>query len=84
MLYKTMGNYESAIAQFTRSMQLAPDIINPYEELGNIYLHHFKDVEKAKFYYSRGIEAAPKARAQVDMLRRIVQDLESRYGDSRG
>jgi tetratricopeptide (TPR) repeat protein len=77
LLYKTMENYESAIAQFTRSTQLAPDIINPYEELGNIYLHHFKDTEKAKFYYSRGIEAAPKARVQVEMLRRIVQDLES-------
>ena len=77
LLYKTMGNYESAVAQFTRSTQLAPDIINPYEELGNIYLHHFKDAEKAKFYYTRGIESAPKARTTVEMLRRIVQDLES-------
>jgi tetratricopeptide (TPR) repeat protein len=78
MLYKKMGHYESAITQFITSTQFAPDIINPYEEIGNIYLYQFNDVEKAKFYYSKGIEAAPKARSAVDMLRRIVQDLESR------
>jgi tetratricopeptide (TPR) repeat protein len=78
MLHKKMGDYESAITQFITSTQFAPDIINPYEEIGNIYLHQFNDVEKAKFYYSKGIEAAPKARSAVDMLRRIVQDLESR------
>jgi tetratricopeptide (TPR) repeat protein len=78
LLYKGMGHYESAISQFIKSMELAPDIINPYEETGNIYLNHFKDPEKAKLYYSRGIEAVPKARSTVEMLRRIVQDLESR------
>jgi tetratricopeptide (TPR) repeat protein len=77
-VYKEMGDYESAISAFTKSMELAPDIINPYEELGNIYLHQFNDVEKAKFYYTRGIEAVPQATSKVDMLRRIVQDLESR------
>jgi tetratricopeptide (TPR) repeat protein len=77
-VYKEMGDYESAISAFTKAMELAPDIINPYEELGNIYLHQFNDVEKAKFYYSRGIEAAPKAAAHVEILRRVIQDLESR------
>jgi len=77
-VYKEMGDYESAISAFTKSMELAPDIINPYEELGNIYLHQFNDVEKAKSYYTKGIEAVPQATSKVDMLRRIVQDLESR------
>jgi tetratricopeptide (TPR) repeat protein len=77
-VYKEMGDYESAISAFRKSMELAPDIINPYEELGNIYLHQFNDVEKAKSYYTRGIEAVPQATSKVDMLRRIVQDLESR------
>jgi tetratricopeptide (TPR) repeat protein len=77
-IYKMIGDYGVAISAFTKSMELAPDIINPYEELGNIYLHQFNDVEKAKFYYTRGIEAVPQATSKVDMLRRIVQDLESR------
>ena len=77
-IYKMIGDYGVAISAFRKSMELAPDIINPYEELGNIYLHQFNDVEKAKFYYTRGIEAVPQATSKVDMLRRIVQDLESR------
>jgi tetratricopeptide (TPR) repeat protein len=77
-IYKVIGDYGMAISAFTKSMELAPHIINPYEELGNIYLHQFNDVEKAKSYYTKGIEAVPQATSKVDMLRRIVQDLESR------
>jgi tetratricopeptide (TPR) repeat protein len=77
MMYKEMGDYEPAISAFTKSMELAPHIINPYEELGNIYVH-LNDVERAKYYYTKGIEAVPQATSKVDMLRRIVQDLESR------
>ncbi len=58
-------------------MELAPHIINPYEELGNIYLTKVKDIEKAKFYYSKGIENVPKATARVEQLRWMIQDLES-------
>ena len=78
MMYKERGDYESAISAFSKAVELAPDIISPYEELGNIYLHQFNDVAKAKFYYSRGIEAAPKAAAHVERLNRVIQDLESR------
>jgi tetratricopeptide (TPR) repeat protein len=78
MMYKERGDYESAISAFSKAVELAPDIISPYEELGNIYLHQFNDVAKAKFYYSRGIEAAPKAAAHVERLKRVIQDLESR------
>ena len=77
-VYKEMGDYGAAVSSFTRSMELAPHIINPYEELGNIYLHHFKDVQKAKDYFTRGIEAVPDAPSRVDTLRREIQDLESR------
>ena len=71
-----MGHYNAAISELIKSMELAPHIINPYEELGNIYLSKLKDVEKAKFYYSKGIEAAPKAKAKVNDLRWMIQDLE--------
>ena len=76
MMYKEMEHYESAITELIKSSQLAPDIINPYEELGNIYLDQFNDFEKAKSYYIRGIEAAPNATKRVEMLRWVIQDLE--------
>jgi tetratricopeptide (TPR) repeat protein len=76
LLYKEMGNYELSIAEFTKSMELTPQIINPYMEIGNIYLSKFNDVEKAKYYYSKAIEAAPKAKAKVENLRWMIQDLE--------
>jgi tetratricopeptide (TPR) repeat protein len=76
LVYKEMGRYDAAISELIKSMELAPQIINPYEELGNIYLSKVKDVEKAKFYYSKGIEAVPKAKARVDDLRWMIQDLE--------
>jgi tetratricopeptide (TPR) repeat protein len=76
LVYKEMGQYDAAISELVKAMELAPQIINPYEELGNIYLSKVKNIEKAKFYYTKGIEAVPKAKARVDDLRWMIQDLE--------
>jgi len=77
LLYKEMGRYKNAISEMTQAMELAPHIINPYEELGNLYLSKLKDVEKAKYYYGKGIGAAPKAISRVETLRWMIQDLEA-------
>ena len=76
MVYKDAGRYEEAVSELLKSMKLAPHIINPYEELGNIYASKFKDFEKATYYYGKGIEAAPKARSKVEDLRWMIQDIE--------
>jgi len=76
MVYREAGQYEAAISEWLKSMGLVPHIINPYEELGNIYASRLKDREKAIYYYSKGIEAAPKAKSRVEDLRWMVQDLE--------
>ena len=75
-VYKDAGKYESALSELIKSSELAPNIINPYEEMGNIYASRLKDREKAIYYYSKGIEAAPKAKSRVEDLRWMVQDLE--------
>ena len=77
LVYKDAGHYEAAISEMLKSIELAPDIINSYVELGNIYAGKLKDFEKAKFYYTRGIEAAPKAKLMVEDLRWMIQDLEA-------
>jgi len=76
MLYKEMGQDEMAISELKKTSELAPHIINPYEELGNIYASRLKDREKAIYYYSKGIEMAPKAKERIEELRWIIQDLE--------
>jgi len=76
MIYKEAGQYEGAVSEFLKSSELAPHVINPYEELGNLYATGMKDLEKAKYYYTQGIEAAPKAKSKVEDLRWMVQDLE--------
>ena len=76
LVYKDSGRYEAAISEFLKSIELAPDIINPYIELGNTYATGMKDLEKAKYYYSKGIEMAPKAKSKVEDLRWMIQDLE--------
>jgi tetratricopeptide (TPR) repeat protein len=76
MVYKDRGQYEEAVSELMKSVELAPHIINPYEELGNIYANRLKDFEKAKYYYVMGIEAVPKAKARVEDLRWMIQDLE--------
>jgi tetratricopeptide (TPR) repeat protein len=76
MLYKDMGHYEAAVSELIKATQLAPEIINPYEELGNIYISKIGDREKGAYYYKRGIESAPKAKLSVDDLRWMIQDLE--------
>jgi len=77
MVYKDAGRYEEAVSELLKSMKLAPHILNPYEELGNIYASKFKDLEKAKYYYGKGIEAVAKARSKVEDLRWMIQDLEA-------
>jgi Tfp pilus assembly protein PilF len=77
MLHKDAGQYEAAVSELLKSMELAPHIINPYEELGNIYASKFKDMEKAKYYYAKGIEAVPQAKPRVEDLRWMIQDLEA-------
>jgi tetratricopeptide (TPR) repeat protein len=76
LLYKEMGLYEAAISELIRTTELAPDIINPYEELGNIYISRMRDIEKGKYYYQKGIEMAPKAKRMVEDLKWMIQDLE--------
>jgi tetratricopeptide (TPR) repeat protein len=76
LLYKEMGQYDAALSELMKSMELSPNIINPYEEIGNIYLSKLEDIEKAKFYYSKGIELVPEARSRVEDLRWMIQDLE--------
>jgi len=75
-VYKEMGSYESAISELKRASELAPNIVNPYEEIGNIYASRLKDREKAVYYYSKGIENAPEAKRRVEELRWMVQDLD--------
>jgi len=76
LLYKDAEKYKPAIEELNRSSELAPHIINPYEEMGNIYASRLQDREKAIYYYSKGIEAAPKAKQKVEDLRWMVQDLQ--------
>ena len=76
LLYKEMGLYEAAISELIRTTELAPHIINPYEELGNIYISRIGDIEKGKYYYQKGIEMAPKAKRMVEDLKWMIQDLE--------
>jgi hypothetical protein len=45
--------------------------------LGNIYASRIKDIERAKYYYARGIESAPKAKSYIEDLRWMIQDLEN-------
>ena len=76
LIYRDGGRYEEAVSKFLRSAELAPHIINNYEELGNIYATRVGDLEKAKYYYKKGIEAAPNANARTEDLRWMIQDLE--------
>jgi tetratricopeptide (TPR) repeat protein len=76
LLYKEMGRYEDAITEFLKTVELAPDIINSYVELGNIYVSRLEKMEKGKYYYQKGMEAAPKAKLKVQDLRWMIQDLE--------
>ena len=76
LIYKDARQYEKAISEMLKAIEFAPNIINPYVELGNIYATGMKDLEKAKYYYTKGMEAAPKAKSRIQDLRWMVHDLE--------
>lgn len=75
-VYKEWGKFDQAISELHRSSELAPHIINPYEELGNIYASRLRDRDKAILYYSKGVEVAVKYQTKADELRWMVQDLQ--------
>lgn len=77
MMYKEIGNDELAISELIRSSELAPEIITPYEQLGNIYVR-LGNIKRAKEFYSKGIAAVPNANSRIDTLRWITHDLEAR------
>jgi len=77
LVYRDMGKNEAAVSELLKAKELAPGSINIYEELGNIYLSKFHDSEKAKFYYSQGVEAASNTDPRSQALRWLVNDLES-------
>jgi Flp pilus assembly protein TadD len=76
LVYRDMGKNEAAVSEFLKARDLAPRIVNIYEELGNIYLSRFNDSEKAKFYYTQGVEAIPNTNSSSEQLRWMVHDLE--------
>ena len=76
LVYKDAGQYEQAISELQTSLEWAPTIINPYEELGNVYLTRLNNAERAKHYYSKGIENVTGAKSKVEDLRWMIQDLE--------
>jgi Flp pilus assembly protein TadD len=76
LVYRDMGRKEAAVSELLKARDLASHVINIYEELGNIYLSKFHDSEKAKFYYSQGVEAIPNTNSRSEQLRWMVHDLE--------
>jgi len=76
LVYRDMGRKEAAVFELLKARDLSPRVITIYEELGNIYLSRFHDSEKAKFYYSQGVEAVPNTNSRSEQLRWMVHDLE--------
>jgi protein O-mannosyl-transferase len=76
VIFREAGKYDAAISEFQKSLELAPNIISIYEELGNIYSSRITDTQKAKFYYAKGIEMVPKTKSKAEELRWMIQDLE--------
>jgi tetratricopeptide (TPR) repeat protein len=76
ILYKEMGRYEDAIAVWKKMLTITPGIPKLYEEIGNLYINHLRDIEKGKYYYLKGIEAASKSKRKEEELRWMIQDLE--------
>ncbi len=76
VLYKDMGRYEDAISAWNKAIEVAPGIPKLYEEVGNVYISCLHDIEKGKYYYIKGIEAASKKKLMEEELRWMVQDLE--------
>ncbi|MCX8119151.1 MAG: tetratricopeptide repeat protein, partial [Desulfobacterota bacterium] len=75
-VYKEWGKYDLALSELHRASALAPHIINPYEEIGNLYATRLRDREKAIEYYSKAVEVAKKSKVKAEELRWMVQDLQ--------
>ncbi len=70
-LYRTVGRLAEAKVQYERSLELAPRVINPSVALGELYLDHFKDREKALFYFKKALEVADGTEAGEEIKKRI-------------
>jgi len=57
---KEQGDYEQAIADCTRAIELAPDLAEAYYKRGFVYTYHLDEYEKAITDYDRATELDPE------------------------
>jgi len=58
-LYSGQGKMEESKKAFERQIELAPDLANPYDSMGDYYLEQ-KDNANAKKYFQKAISIDPK------------------------
>ncbi|MBW2058333.1 MAG: tetratricopeptide repeat protein, partial [Deltaproteobacteria bacterium] len=70
------GRFDEAIGSYMRSMELRPHIINPYENLGRLFLDKLNDPDRAVYFLKKGIEMAPNSRRR-EKIEALVKAVES-------
>ena len=57
--YHLQGNDKKAIAYYKTAIQINPNSGQPYNNIGNIYLHFFHEPQVAISYYEKAIKVQP-------------------------
>jgi tetratricopeptide (TPR) repeat protein len=78
VVYEDTDELSRAIENYEKSMELRPDIMNPYESLGRLYLDKLNDRERALYFFRKGVEMAPRSK-RVGALQAEIKRLSASH-----
>ncbi len=76
LVHREKRDYAAAISDLEELIQISPNIPDLYASLGNIYLQDVGNPAKARHYFTKAVEAAPKGISKGEELRWMLQDIE--------
>lgn len=75
-----MGEYQRAVKEFLRTLELVPDDIESHFNLGKLYAQHLKNNDEAVRYFEKYIQLQPQAK-DMDSVRKFIETVQAYNGE---
>jgi Tfp pilus assembly protein PilF len=75
-IYEKAGKLGDAVQEYKKSIEMTPNVINPYESLGRLYLEKLNDRKKALYFFKKGAEMAPHSK-RIEPILAIIKRLSA-------
>lgn len=75
-----MGEYQRAVKEFLRTLELVPNDPESHFNLGRLYAQHLKDNDQAVRYFEKYVQLQPGAK-DMDTVRKFIETVKAYNGE---